>query len=102
MSNIYSVFSAPGDPKAEVEIAGLLFALFEKNSYALCRYVRVDDAEPKLGILWPEISTEHKCFYFGQVKARSIHPRTKCPLLIAVVRPSHESYFLTIPTGSIQ
>ncbi|KAG0239695.1 SPOC like C-terminal domain-containing protein [Mortierella sp. GBAus27b] len=67
MSNIYSVFSAPGDVKAEVEIAGLLFALFEKNSYALCRYVRVDDAEPKLGILWPEITAEHKCFYFGQV-----------------------------------
>ncbi|KAK3813022.1 MAG: SPOC like C-terminal domain-containing protein [Benniella sp.] len=67
MSNIYSVFSAPGDPKAEVEIAGLLFALFEKNNYALCRYVRIDDAEPKLGILWPEITAEHKCFYFGQV-----------------------------------
>lgn len=67
MTNIYSVFSAPGDPRAEVQIAGLLFALFEKNSYALCRYVRVDDAEPKLGILWPEITTEHKCFYFGQV-----------------------------------
>ncbi|KAF8985542.1 ATP-dependent DNA helicase II subunit 2 [Entomortierella lignicola] len=67
LKNIYSVFPDPGDPKAEVEIAGLLFALFEKNSYALCRYVRVDDAEPKLGILWPEISAEHKCFYFGQV-----------------------------------
>ncbi|KAI8605465.1 SPOC like C-terminal domain-containing protein [Dissophora ornata] len=67
MANIYSVFPAPGDAKAEVEIAGLLFALFEKNSYALCRYVRVDDAEPKLGILWPEITAEHKCFYFGQV-----------------------------------
>ncbi|KAI7815728.1 SPOC like C-terminal domain-containing protein, partial [Gamsiella multidivaricata] len=67
MSNIYSVFAAPSDQKAEVEIAGLLFALHEKNTYALCRYVRVDDAEPKLGILWPEISAEYKCFYFGQV-----------------------------------
>ncbi|KAF9917084.1 ATP-dependent DNA helicase II subunit 2 [Lobosporangium transversale] len=67
MSNIYSVFPAPGDPKAEVEIAGLLFALHEKSSYALCRYVRVDDAEPKLGILWPEITVDYKCFYFGQV-----------------------------------
>ncbi|KAF9361439.1 ATP-dependent DNA helicase II subunit 2 [Mortierella sp. AD094] len=67
MTNIYSIFPTPGDAKAEVEFAGLLFALFEKNSYALCRYVRVDDAEPKLGILWPEITTEHKCFYFGQV-----------------------------------
>ncbi|KAF9433138.1 ATP-dependent DNA helicase II subunit 2 [Entomortierella beljakovae] len=66
-SNIYSIFPAPGDPRAEVEMAGLLFALFEKNSYALCRYVRADDAEPKLGVLWPEITAEHKCFYFGQV-----------------------------------
>ncbi|KAG0292960.1 ATP-dependent DNA helicase II subunit 2 [Dissophora globulifera] len=67
MNNIYSVFPSPGDGKAEVEISGLLFALFEKNSYALCRYVRVDDAEPKLGVLWPEITAEYKCFYFGQV-----------------------------------
>ncbi|KAI1311554.1 ATP-dependent DNA helicase II subunit 2 [Mortierella claussenii] len=67
MSNIYSVFPTPGDPKAEVEIAGLLFALHEKSSYALCRYVRADDAEPKLGILWPEITADYKCFYFGQV-----------------------------------
>ncbi|KAF9116447.1 ATP-dependent DNA helicase II subunit 2 [Mortierella sp. AM989] len=67
MANIYSIFPAPGDAKAEVEMAGLLFALFEKSSYALCRYVRVEDAEPKLGVLWPEITTEHKCFYFGQV-----------------------------------
>ncbi|KAF9160674.1 ATP-dependent DNA helicase II subunit 2 [Mortierella sp. AD011] len=67
MANIYSIFPTPGDAKAEVEMAGLLFALFEKNSYALCRYVRIDDAEPKLGVLWPEITTEHKCLYFGQV-----------------------------------
>ncbi|KAF9577088.1 X-ray repair cross-complementing protein 5, partial [Lunasporangiospora selenospora] len=39
MANIYTVFPAPGDGLAEVQMSGLLFALFEKNSYALCRYV---------------------------------------------------------------
>ncbi|KAG0044609.1 ATP-dependent DNA helicase II subunit 2 [Gryganskiella cystojenkinii] len=67
MSNIYSLFPAPGDTRAEVDMLGLLFALFEKDSYALVRYVRAEDAEPKLGILWPEITEEHKCFYYGQV-----------------------------------
>ncbi|KAG0352474.1 X-ray repair cross-complementing protein 5, partial [Podila minutissima] len=67
MANTYAVFPAPADPRAEVEIAGLLFGMFEKNSYALCRYVRAEDAEPKLAILWPEITAETKCFYFGQV-----------------------------------
>ncbi|KAF9103343.1 ATP-dependent DNA helicase II subunit 2 [Mortierella sp. GBA35] len=66
MSNVYSVFAAPGNPHAEVEMAGLVFALFEKNSFALCRYVRVNDAEPKLGVLWPEISSEHKCLFFAR------------------------------------
>ncbi|KAF9382159.1 ATP-dependent DNA helicase II subunit 2 [Podila verticillata] len=67
MANTYAVFPAPADPRAEVEIAGLLFGMFEKNSYALCRYVRAEDAEPKLAILWPEITAETKFFYFGQV-----------------------------------
>ncbi|KAF9934994.1 ATP-dependent DNA helicase II subunit 2 [Linnemannia zychae] len=66
LSNVYSVFSAPGNPLAEVQMAGLVFALFEKNSYALCRYVRVNDSEPKLGVLWPEISSEHKCLFFAK------------------------------------
>jgi len=68
MMNTYAVFPAPADPRAEVEIAGLLFGMFEKNSYALCRYVRAEDAEPKLAILWPEITAETKFFYFGQVR----------------------------------
>lgn len=67
MSNVYSVFAAPGNSRAEVEMAGLVFALFEKNSFALCRYVRVNDSEPKLGVLWPEISSEHKCLFFARV-----------------------------------
>ncbi|KAF9426362.1 ATP-dependent DNA helicase II subunit 2 [Podila epigama] len=67
MSNVYAIFPAPGNPSAEVEMAGLLFGMFEKNSYALCRYVRTEDAEPKLAVLWPEITAETKCFYFGQV-----------------------------------
>ncbi|KAF9911035.1 ATP-dependent DNA helicase II subunit 2 [Linnemannia zychae] len=66
MSNVYSVFAAPGNPHAEVQMAGLVFALFEKNSFALCRYVRVNDSEPKLGVLWPEISSEHKCLFFAR------------------------------------
>ncbi|KAF9545822.1 ATP-dependent DNA helicase II subunit 2 [Mortierella hygrophila] len=66
VSNVYSVFAAPGNPRAEVEMAGLVFALFEKNSFALCRYVRINDSEPKLGVLWPEISSEHKCLFFAR------------------------------------
>ncbi|KAF9276786.1 X-ray repair cross-complementing protein 5 [Mortierella alpina] len=67
LSNIYSVFSAPGDSRALVELSGLLFGLEEKASMALCRYVRVEDAEPKLGVLWHHIGIDHKCLYFGQV-----------------------------------
>ncbi|KAG0330003.1 ATP-dependent DNA helicase II subunit 2 [Podila humilis] len=67
LTNTYGVFPTPGDAKAVVDITGLLFGMFEKNSYALCRYVRAEDAEPKLAILWPEITAETKCFYFGQV-----------------------------------
>ncbi|KAF9986533.1 ATP-dependent DNA helicase II subunit 2 [Mortierella antarctica] len=67
LSNIYSVFSAPGDSRALVELSGLLFGLEEKASMALCRYVRAEDAEPKLGILWHHIGIDHKCLYFGQV-----------------------------------
>ncbi|KAG0206088.1 ATP-dependent DNA helicase II subunit 2 [Mortierella sp. GBA30] len=67
MSNVYSVFAAPHEHKALVELSGLLFALEEKASMALCRYVRVDDAEPKLGVLWHHIGVDHKCLYFGQV-----------------------------------
>lgn len=67
MSNIYSVFPAPDDGKAEVDLLGLIFALHEKDSYALVRYVSKEDGEPKLGILWPAIKDDHKCFYYGQV-----------------------------------
>ncbi|KAF9979160.1 ATP-dependent DNA helicase II subunit 2 [Actinomortierella ambigua] len=65
ISNVYSIFPAPDDPRAMVELLGLIYALEEKGSYALCRYVRVEDAEPKLGVLWPEITLSHKVLYFA-------------------------------------
>ncbi|KAG0270161.1 ATP-dependent DNA helicase II subunit 2 [Actinomortierella ambigua] len=65
--NVYSIFPAPDQARATVELLGLIYALEEKGSYALCRYVRADDAEPKLGVLWPEITLLHKVLYFAPV-----------------------------------
>ncbi|KAG0233556.1 ATP-dependent DNA helicase II subunit 2 [Actinomortierella wolfii] len=67
LSNVYSIFPEPDNARALVELLGLIYALEEKGSYALCRYVRATDAEPKLGILWPEITFSHKVLYFAPV-----------------------------------
>ncbi|TPX69665.1 hypothetical protein SpCBS45565_g02344 [Spizellomyces sp. 'palustris'] len=53
MSNVLAVVPEPGNTRAAQAFYTLIAALDEKQNAALVRYVRVNDANPKLGVLVP-------------------------------------------------
>jgi hypothetical protein len=54
--------------ESSTAIATLSQALFEKNCYALVRYVTRDDAPPRIGILQPELDENAPILQYFDVR----------------------------------
>jgi ATP-dependent DNA helicase 2 subunit 2 len=73
MSNVLTVIPAPDDPASIGQFCALVGSLVNTQSVAIARYCRINNADPKLGILWPSIkfqegesAEKYRCLYFMQ------------------------------------
>ena len=64
MGQTYMFCAPPGDAEASKAVAALVHAMYETESVAVVRYVRVRNAQPYLGILHPKIKPDQEFFYF--------------------------------------
>jgi ATP-dependent DNA helicase 2 subunit 2 len=65
MSNVYVILPRPADNIiAAATISSLARALYEKNAYALVRYVAKDNQQPKLGVLVPYFEPNIDALHF--------------------------------------
>nr|CAG4711704.1 unnamed protein product [Naegleria fowleri] len=64
MAEVYSFIAKPDDPFAQTALSAFIRALSELQHVMIITYVFRDDAEPKLGLLYPYISANYECFYF--------------------------------------
>jgi hypothetical protein len=68
MSNVYVVLPRPHNNEiAALSISALARALYEKNAYALVRYVVKDDQQPKIGVLVPHFEPNVDALHFIRV-----------------------------------
>lgn len=72
MSNVYVILARPHENAAAAcSISALSRALYEKNAYALVRYVAKEDQHPKLGILMPYFEPNVDALHFVRVSDTS-------------------------------
>lgn len=65
MNNVFCVSSDPASATANKMLSSFIHGMYEKEVYGLVRYVRVKNANPKLGVLIPHIKASYECFYFA-------------------------------------
>lgn len=70
MSNVLAVIPEPGNQPAQRIFNTLIQALDESQNAALVRYVRINDANPKIGVLWP---ARRGWGWWAQVSVSSTH-----------------------------
>src|SRR3954451_17395396 len=56
---------SPAPPSSSIPYDALIASLRLSNNVALTRYVRTDDAAPKIGVLWPD--EEDGVLYWAQL-----------------------------------
>ncbi|KAJ3108090.1 X-ray repair cross-complementing protein 5 [Phlyctochytrium planicorne] len=61
LNNPMQVIPDPGHPRSKTIFESLALALKFRSKYALVRYVRIDNAAPKLGVLMPHIGKKIWC-----------------------------------------
>ncbi|EPZ30967.1 Ku70/Ku80 beta-barrel domain-containing protein [Rozella allomycis CSF55] len=61
MGSTYAVTCHPEIVEAQVSLSSFIHAMFEKDACAIARYVRHDNASPKLVCLMPHIKAEKEC-----------------------------------------
>lgn len=67
LGNVLAVLAPKEEVHATRALTALARALYEKECFALARYVRKNDANPKLGILFPRIKHLKEGLFFAQV-----------------------------------
>lgn len=73
MSNVYVVIPRPPENQmASLSLSALARALYEKNAYALVRYVAKDDQQPKLGVLMPYFEPKVDALHFVRVSTNML------------------------------
>ncbi|PWN91959.1 SPOC domain-like protein [Acaromyces ingoldii] len=90
MGETFFVFPSPNNARSQLQLSSLIRAMSEQNKYAIVRFVRRNDADPKLGILAPampdpELGHEFECFYLVEVPFREDIKRFTFPPLDRVV-----------------
>jgi ATP-dependent DNA helicase 2 subunit 2 len=62
MSNSTTVLSTS---ESQIALSAFIHAMYEKNCYALGRYCRTDNSNPKLVVLIPHIKSNYECLYMN-------------------------------------
>ncbi|CAG8663340.1 12940_t:CDS:10, partial [Acaulospora morrowiae] len=88
MSNVSAILPPKEDPIMAQRLSAFIHALYEKESYAIVRYVRKNNETPKLGILIPYIKTPKECLHFIRIAFREDYRRFTFPSLDRVISKS--------------
>lgn len=67
MGEVQYIWADPGQPLQQVALSSIVEAMYEKGSMAIARWVSKDGADPKMGILAPEVFDNADCFKWVQV-----------------------------------
>ncbi|KAF0411993.1 SPOC domain-like protein [Gigaspora margarita] len=67
MSAVAAVVPQTNNLTMAQRLSALIHALYEKDSFAIVRYVKKNDDPPKLGILIPYIRAPKECLYFCRI-----------------------------------
>lgn len=67
MSTVAVVVPQTNNLTMAQRLSALIRALYEKDSFAIVRYVKKNNDSPKLGILIPYIRVPRECLYFCRV-----------------------------------
>ncbi|CAG8459083.1 11094_t:CDS:10 [Diversispora eburnea] len=85
MSNVAAILPQKGSSIMAQRLSALIHGLFEKDSYAMVRYVRKSNDAPKLGILIPYISAQKECLYFTRIAFKEDYRKLTFPPLDRVI-----------------
>ncbi|KAJ2956340.1 hypothetical protein NQZ79_g7801 [Umbelopsis isabellina] len=105
MSNVYVILSRPHENEAAAcSISALSRALYEKNAYALVRYVAKEDQQPKLGILMPYFEPHVDALHFVRVPfAEDLRQFPFAPLDVVVLPNGKElTEHKNLPTKELE
>ncbi|KAJ3064776.1 X-ray repair cross-complementing protein 5, partial [Quaeritorhiza haematococci] len=79
-SNVYAVMPEPNNKRASKIFFSLARALHERECFALVRYVRINDATPKLGAMVPVLGAHGYCVFAPLPYANDLRHYTFTPL----------------------
>ncbi|RHZ85510.1 hypothetical protein Glove_65g19 [Diversispora epigaea] len=88
MFNVAAILPQKGSSVMAQRLSALIHGLFEKDAYAMVRYVRKSNDAPKLGILIPYISAQKECLYFARIAFKEDYRRLTFPPLDRVISKS--------------
>ncbi|TFK47939.1 SPOC domain-like protein [Heliocybe sulcata] len=67
MGEVYYVWADPSSPQQQVAFSSIVQAMFERDLMAIARWVNKDGAEPKMGVLYPDVGSTVDNFLFVQM-----------------------------------
>ncbi|CAG8538658.1 13242_t:CDS:10 [Funneliformis caledonium] len=83
--NVFTVVSKKDDPVAAQRLSSFIHVLYEKDSYAIVRFVKKNFEPPKLGVLIPYIKPPKECLYFARIPFKEDYRRFTFPSLDRIV-----------------
>ncbi|KAI0327975.1 SPOC domain-like protein [Cubamyces sp. BRFM 1775] len=67
MGEVYYVWADPASPMQQVAVSSIVKGMIEEKVVAITRWVKSDDGDPRMGVLWPSIFEEIDCFLWVQM-----------------------------------
>jgi ATP-dependent DNA helicase 2 subunit 2 len=67
MGEIQYIWADPSSPQQQVALSSIVQAMYEAGLLAIARWVTKDGADPKMGVLYPEIFEKVDCLLWAQV-----------------------------------
>ncbi|RGB33638.1 SPOC like C-terminal domain-containing protein [Rhizophagus diaphanus] len=85
LSNVFTVVPKKDEPVAAQRLSSFIHVLYEKDSFAIVRYVKKPLESPKLGVLVPYIKPPKECLYFARIPFKEDYRRFTFPSLDRIV-----------------
>ncbi|KAI0656800.1 SPOC domain-like protein [Cubamyces menziesii] len=67
MGEVYYVWADPASPMQQVAVSSVVQGMSEQHVVAITRWVKSDDGDPRMGVLWPSVFEEIDCFLWVQM-----------------------------------
>ncbi|PCH33115.1 SPOC domain-like protein [Wolfiporia cocos MD-104 SS10] len=68
MSEVTYVWADPAQPLQQVALSAMAKAMIGKRAMGICRWVKQDNGEPRMGVLFPCANNEVACLLWAQVR----------------------------------